>query len=358
VKKTSLSIRVVSVFVSFLILALSFSTSGATLKVCKIGCAFSSIEAAINSAASGDTVKVQNGNYPENLTIDKDVTLVGSSSRWVRITPSSTNSPAIVVGPSSATVKITNLTVIGEAKQRPVTGVTVMGDAELTMENSRVNTFQNGLIAKNSSNLKVRNSELVNSGTGVTGFDKSKVILSDSRVTSADTGLLTGDSARITLVETEITNCSRNAVLAKGTAKVNTLSSNFSNNRAPGVVIRDFSRLNMEDSQVSSNEGGGLLVKNSAIANLKNNQITYNERKNVSIISKKCGFSGPSNLFFGEVNGAGNEIKPAGSTTICPSKFSRITSSRGGSYSYPFKPSTYAFIGLVGVAIAYFLISR
>jgi len=358
VKKTSISIHVVSVFVSFLVLALSFSAAGATLRVCKIGCEFSSIEPAINSAEPGDTVRIQNGNYSENFNLDKDVTLIGANSRWVRVTPSNRGSPAIVVGPSPASVEIRNLTVIGEGKQRPVNGVTVTGDAELTMENSRVNNFRNALTAKHSSYLKIRNSAVVKPGTGVTGLDKSEVIVSGSEISSAETGLVAGDSTKITLVDTEISNCNRIAVLVKGTAKVNALSSSVSNNPSPGIVIRDFSRLNLEDSQISSNEGGGLLVKNSAIANLTDNRITYNEKKNVSVISKKCGFSGPSNLFFGEVNGAGNEIKPTGSTTICPSKFSRITSSRGGSYSYPFKPSTYAFIGLVGVATAYFLISR
>lgn len=356
-KKISISGRTIPAFILFIILTLSFSVTGSTLQVCKIGCDFSSIGEAINNSSSGDRIKVQNGNYTENLRIDRDLTIVGANSRWVRIIPSNSSSPAIVVGPSSARAEITNITITGEGK-RPKSGVTVTGDSRLTLTNSRVSNFQGGLTARDYSYLKIRKTEVENSGMGVGGFDNSEVIVSGSMITSGKTGLLANNSTKITLVDAEVANCESNALLAKETAKINVISSSISNNQGSGVTLKDFSRLNMKETQVSSNKSGGLLVTNSAIANLSDNRITHNKKKNVSIISKKCGFSGHSDRFFGEVNGAGNEIKPVNSTTVCPPKFSRITSSGGGGYSYPFKPSTYAFIGLIGVASMYFLISR
>ena len=355
-KKTGRFGRVVSVMVLLLLLILTFSVSGATLKVCKIGCEYSSIGGALDDSVPGDTIRVQNGNYSENLRIDTDVTITGANTRWVRLTPSDSNSPAIIVGPSSARVSLTDLTIVG-GERRTGNGVNVTGDSRLLVEDSRITGFKKGLTARNSSYLKVRNSDVGNSEVGVSGFDNSEVITSGTRITSAAKGLVANDSSVMTLVEAEITNCDINSLLIRKTAKVNVLSSSFTNNGAPGIVLKDFSRLKMEDSQVSSNEEGGVLLADSAIAKLIDNRITYNGKKNVAIISKKCGFSGPSNLFFGEVDGAGNDIKPQNSDTVCPEKFSRITSSTGGSYSYPFKPSTYAFIGLVGIASLYFLLS-
>ncbi|MBS3736695.1 right-handed parallel beta-helix repeat-containing protein [Candidatus Bipolaricaulota bacterium] len=346
----------IPVFILFITLSLSFSVTGSTLQVCKIGCDYSSIGEAIKNSSRGDSIKVQNGNYTEDLRIDRDVSIVGANSRWVRIIPSDPSTPAIVVGPSSARVEISNITVTGEGK-RPKSGITVTGDSRLTMTNSRVSNFQSGLTARDSSYLKTRETEVGNSGVGVAGFDNSEVIVSGSSITSAKTGLLASNSTNITVADAEVTGCETNALLAKETAKFNVISSSISNNQGTGVTLKNFSRLNMKETQVSSNESGGLLVTNSAIANLSDNQITYNKKKNVSIISKKCGFSGPSNRFFGEVNGAGNEINPADSNTICPQKFAGITSGDGGNYSYPFKPSTYAFIGLIGAASFYFLIS-
>lgn len=49
----------------------------ATLHVCPSGCAYSTIQAAINAAASGDTVGVGPGTYVENVVIDRPLTLLG-----------------------------------------------------------------------------------------------------------------------------------------------------------------------------------------------------------------------------------------------------------------------------------------
>lgn len=356
-KKISKLGPTIPIFVLFITLSLSFSVTGSTLRVCKFGCDFSSIGEAIKNSSRGDRIKVQNGNYTEDLRIDRDVSIIGTNPRWVRIIPSDSSSPAIVIGPSSARVEISNITITGEEK-RPKIGLTVTGDSRLTLTDSRVSNFQSGLTARDSSYLKARETEVGNSGVGVAGFDNSEVIVSGSSITSAKTGLLASNSTDITVVDTEVTNCETNALLAKETSKVNVISSSISNNQGTGVTLKNFSRLNMKETQVSSNESGGLLVRNSAIANLVDNQITYNKKKNVSIISKKCGFSGPSYRFFGEIKGAGNEIKPPGSNTICPQEFAGITSGSGGNYSSPLKPSTYAFIGLIGAASLYFLISR
>lgn len=339
------------------ILALSFSASGVTVNVCDIGCDFNSIGEAIDNSGPGDKIKVQNGNYTENLRIDHDLTIVGTDSRWVTIKPSNSDTPAIAVGPSSVTVEINNISVTG-GEARAKSGVTATGDSQLTLRNSRVSNFQRSLSARDSSDLKIRETKIENSEVGVEGFDNSEITATGSSISTSTRGIVVTDSATVTMVDAEVSNCSRVGLQVRETAKLNIISSSISNNQAPGIVLKEFSRLNMKESKVSGNESGGLLVTNSAIANLTDNQIAYNKKKNVSVISKECGFSGPSHQFFGEINGSRNVIKPTNSNTICPPKFSGITSTEGGSYSYPLKPSTYAFIGLITVASLYFLISR
>jgi hypothetical protein len=49
-----------------------------SLHVCKSGCPYSTIQAAINAASSGDTVLVDPGTYAESLTLSKGITLIAS----------------------------------------------------------------------------------------------------------------------------------------------------------------------------------------------------------------------------------------------------------------------------------------
>jgi len=346
------TISVVSLVAIFLF---GFTGAGETIQVCKIGCEFDSVARAIKAAGSGDTIKVQNGRYTEDLKIDKDLTIVGTNSRWVDLESLENNSPAIVVGPSPVTVELKNLTVNpGDAPGD--TGIRLTGDASLTLANSRLSGGQLGVLIENSSYLKFRGVELNGPNRGLVARHNSRVTVFGSSVSSARVGLVAEDSSELNIIETEVTGCRNNSVIARNSAKVNLLESDVSNNSAPGVELKDFSRLNATATQISNNKGGGILLSNSAQADLKKNRITYNVNKNVAVTSKECGFSGPMEGFYGEVKGYQNEILPQ-SGTICPEKFSRITTAKGGTSSYPFTPSTYAFLGLIGAATIIFLVT-
>lgn len=354
---SSWSNRILVVLTLVLVTAASVSGAAETFRVCKIGCDYSSIERAVKDSRSGDLIRVQNGNYTGNLRIDKAITIVGTKSEWVRMIPTKGELPTISIGPSSASVEIRNLTITGGGKDQGK-GVSIRGDGKLTLTNCRVKNSEVGLQLENSSYAKLMRTQISDSFSGILTSDSSEVIMHSGGITGHELGVVASNSSEVTIIGTDILLCEKNPILAKNTGKINILSSRISDNRGPGVKLTDFSRLNMQDTRVSNNEGGGILLSDSAAANLTKNQITYNEKKNLAIISKECGFSGPIKGFFGEVKGRGNKITPGGSKSICPIKFSRIESEEEGGYSYPFKPPTYAFIGLIGAATLLFFITR
>ncbi len=51
--------------------------------VCRRGCAYTSIQAAIDGASSGETITIGSGSYDENIVVDKSVTLEGSGNGTV-----------------------------------------------------------------------------------------------------------------------------------------------------------------------------------------------------------------------------------------------------------------------------------
>jgi len=71
---------------------------------------YTSIQAAINAASSGDTINVAAGTYDENLNITKALTLKGESVASVTLNPTTT-SYAIGVSSAGNDVTIENLTI-------------------------------------------------------------------------------------------------------------------------------------------------------------------------------------------------------------------------------------------------------
>jgi pectin methylesterase-like acyl-CoA thioesterase len=58
----------------------AYRTDAARVIVCPSGCAFSSIQAAIDAAPVGAAIKIKPGTYAEQVTISKDLTLSGSGA--------------------------------------------------------------------------------------------------------------------------------------------------------------------------------------------------------------------------------------------------------------------------------------
>jgi len=64
-------------------LTLSASAWATTDTVCRTGCSFTSIQAAINAASPNETITIGAGKYVENVVVNKSVTLQGSGSHTV-----------------------------------------------------------------------------------------------------------------------------------------------------------------------------------------------------------------------------------------------------------------------------------
>jgi len=73
----------ITIGITILGLLLSGSVQAATLTVCNSGCAYSGIQAAVDAASSGDTVRVQSGTYYENVNVNKQLTLRGIGNPMV-----------------------------------------------------------------------------------------------------------------------------------------------------------------------------------------------------------------------------------------------------------------------------------
>ena len=125
-------------FASFLVYFLSVGSSFAA-DVCPSGCAFSSIQSAIDAAAPSTTIMVGPGTYHENISIDKYLALKSVTG------PSNTIIDASGLGLSAITINTYNQHAI-------IDGFTIMGGSSTVGAGLYINgraTIQNNIIKNN-----------------------------------------------------------------------------------------------------------------------------------------------------------------------------------------------------------------
>ena len=131
--------RVLHLFILTILIAIISTTcfilhvNGATLEVCKEGCKYPSVQTAAYQAFSGDTIEIKQGTYHENITINKEISIVGSAKDEVTIIPTSRQNSIFRVGPSEIQASLKNLTIAGGD-----TGIKVIGNASIRIENCRI----------------------------------------------------------------------------------------------------------------------------------------------------------------------------------------------------------------------------
>ena len=207
-----------------------------------------SIQAAIDAAATGDTIVIASGRFHQNLTITKDgITLrgAGASETGTVISLTSPVTPSPCVDPSDPG-SVNGICVLGEvdfatgATGRPVDGVTI--------EDLIVEGFPAfGVFAFNASDLTVRDTiARSNSGYGISGFVLAGVRFLDNVARdNGEPGVYIGDSPQ---------------------ADAEVIGNTASHNGAPGggegfgILVRDSDHGVVRDNEVEDNCAGIVLI--------------------------------------------------------------------------------------------------
>src|SRR3954470_22623043 len=92
---------------SILAAAFVFAAPASASTVCApSGCDFTTIQAAVNAASPGDTINVGPGEYDEDVTVNKQVTIIGSGTDANPAVGSTVKGP-IGPGPGGSTFQVT-----------------------------------------------------------------------------------------------------------------------------------------------------------------------------------------------------------------------------------------------------------
>jgi hypothetical protein len=175
------------------------------LTVCPHGCAYASIQAAIDAASNGATIKIGRGTYQEQLTISKDLTLAGSGADGTIIDAGGRGD--VVTTAFFVTVRLAGLTITGGGS-----GIRNNSQATLAVSASRIvanpisGIFNEGTLVVDASVISDNRSDM--SGGGIYNNEQTMTI-KNSRITNnaapSGGGLFTVDG-RVMLANTRLEN--------------------------------------------------------------------------------------------------------------------------------------------------------
>jgi len=318
------------------------------------GCLFhvpsgASIQSAIDLAPVGAVIQLTSGEYTENITIWKSLTIRGSSDGETQLHPSMPGTVVRVAGDntevrvedlmicsaygyeghglaveSAAVVHMTRvvlrdnswfgvsatdhakatLTDCTIASNRSA-GVMSQDFAQLRLERCVVkNNTSHGLIALHLSELRVRDCEIRANWTGVWAWDATRIWFSNTHlVSNMDYGAIATNAALLVLEEATVAN-----------------------NGHHGLLFEESSRGVLHRSRICSNGADGLFADQDAILEIRDCEFLSNEQAGLRVAWGSCigGFD-PQRYFAGRIEGSGNAVpgpdRPDGNKemALCPS---------------------------------------
>ncbi|UEC43199.1 MAG: Cell surface glycoprotein [Methanothrix sp.] len=199
--------------------------------VCLNGCAFTTIQAAIEAAVDGDTVEVGSGTYSENVVVDKRITLRGvDTGEGVPVVNAASNGSAVLLEAGGSVLEGLHITNSGP---HPSAGIEVVSSDNIISGCSIWNSGWWGIYLKGgSTNNTVANSIASN---------------------SVNDGIMVFRSPGNRFVE-------------------NTIMNNGDN----GIQILESEKNVVERNVVGNNTNSGISLESSQNSEVKGNVITYN----------------------------------------------------------------------------------
>ena len=120
---------------------------------------FTTIQEAINNASDGDIIFVRNGNYSENVVVNKTVSLIGEDALHTILDGEGTS--LLILSIVKSNVMIGNLTVKNTVSDREAYGIMVESSENVSLKNVIVTESYMGIILQNSSFCKLIDNAIV-----------------------------------------------------------------------------------------------------------------------------------------------------------------------------------------------------
>ena len=257
------------------------------------GADYEKIQDAITNAVNGDTIRVYEGTYYENVEVDKTMSLVGNGSANTTVDARGEGSPITI---TASEVTVTGFEVTGSEH----TGMTINSNRNTIFKNTCLNNdgfgigiygeenriFNNsfssnsihGVYLRTSNNLLANNTCSFNSMIGISIYACSYNTLENNTCTNNRDGISLSSTSRNTFLNN---NCSNNGYAGiytqLRTENNSFISNNCSANSFFGIYLRS-SNNSVIGNYLRGNNNDGILVSGCRDNKITNNTIVANRR--------------------------------------------------------------------------------
>jgi len=249
------------------------------------------IQTAINDASPGDTIRVYNGTFPENIILNKALNLIGNSSASttidggfegdvVRITADWCNVSRMrmINGDNGIYLRANHTRVFDTICEYHLDGIYLDSASHNVIENNICEKNSDGVTLFSSSYNFIRNNSCTNSNdAGIELEGSSFNVLENNTCVSNSQGIYLDESDSNSI---ENTLCEKNSNygLSLYSSITNTVENDVFENNSKGIYLASSSHSNtIENSSCISNENNGIILENSDFNTIFNSLISGNK---------------------------------------------------------------------------------
>ncbi|MCK4432865.1 MAG: right-handed parallel beta-helix repeat-containing protein [Methanomicrobia archaeon] len=265
---------------------------------------YPSIEEAISNADEGDTIKIRTGEYTENITIDKRLTLEGQDSTLngrITIDAKNVKISNIIIKNSVEGIKITssgNAILYSLTVESCTYGIKINGSGKANIHDGIFRKCEYGVYGEKTTGIVIYNSTFSDNTNALYFLSVSGSSITNSRIENSTTGIYFSISDSVSISKSIITECEVGIDLqnSEGNIKDNFLKNDVNINLN-----------NVKSSEISGNEiqGGttGMLLKYSPENEISSNRIKNASSDGIRIMyqSKNCNLY--NNIIYGNTYG-------------------------------------------------------
>jgi len=257
------------------------------------------IQDAVNNATSGDTICVKDGNYHENVDVNKTLT-IQSENGTANCVVTATNPDDHVFNVTADWVNITGFTV-ENATGYPRAGIYLgeVSHCNICSNNATNNRF--GIYLDLSSNNTLTNNTASNNVYGIHLYSSSNSTLTSNTASNNDYGIRLYSSSNNTFTD-NTANSNNDSGIYLGLSSNNTLSNNTASNNYVGIWLGSSSNNNTLSNNTASNNDVGIYLYSSSNNNTLSNNTCSNN--NVGIYLDSSSSNTIYNNYFDNTNNA------------------------------------------------------